>query len=80
MERPAIDLFGTAAVSAMALCYALEARAPVFVLLFAIACLASAAYALAIRSWPFAGVEVLWAGVAFRRWRAARSTNPGGNP
>jgi len=39
-----LTLFGALAVSAMLLFYALEARAAVFVLLFAAACLASAAY------------------------------------
>ena len=66
MEK--LDLFGFAAVASMALCYALEARGPIFVLLFAAACLAASAYAVAIRSWPFAAVELLWAGVALRRW------------
>ena len=69
-----IDWFGALAVSGMALCYALEQRSPIFILLFASACLAASAYALAIRSWPFAIVELLWAGVAFRRWlRTARA-------
>ncbi len=66
MEK--LDVFGFAAVASMALCYALEARGPIFVLLFAAACLAASAYAVAIRSWPFAAVELLWAGVAQRRW------------
>ena len=67
MEK--LDLSEFAAVGCMALCYALEARGPIFVLLFAVACLASGAYAAAIRSWPFAAVELLWAGVALRRFR-----------
>lgn len=70
---PGIELFGAAAVSAMALFYALEHRSPSFVLLFALACLASFAYAVAIRSWPFAVVELLWAGIAIRRWLRARA-------
>jgi hypothetical protein len=64
-----LDLFGGAAVSLMALCYALEERSPHFIAGFAVACLASALYAVLIQSWPFAVVETLWAGVAFRRWR-----------
>ncbi len=55
----------------MAACYALEARSPRFVLLFAGFCLASSAYAVAIASWPFAVVELLWAGIAWRRYRRA---------
>jgi hypothetical protein len=68
MEK--LDVFGFAAVTCMVLCYALEARGPVFVLLFAAACLAASVYAVAIRSWPFATVEFLWAGIALRRFRA----------
>lgn len=75
----AIELFGAAAVASMVLFYALEKRSPVFVLLFVFACLASSAYAAAIRSWPFAVVELLWAGIAFRRWLGARAAGgPGG--
>ena len=70
-----IELFGALAVSLMVLFYALEERSPTFVLLFAGACLASSLYAFAIRSWPFAGVEFLWAGIAARRWLRARQTS-----
>ncbi len=63
-----IEIFGTAAVSAMALCYALEERSRVFVLLFAVACLASSGYAALIESWPFAAVELLWSFLALRRY------------
>jgi hypothetical protein len=69
-----IELFGALAVSLMVLFYALEERSPIFVLLFAGACLASSLYAFAIRSWPFAAVEFLWAGIAVRRWVHARRT------
>lgn len=67
-----VEWFGAVAVSLMALFYALEQRSPTFVLLFAGACLASSCYAFAIRSWPFAAVELLWAGIAVRRWIHAR--------
>ena len=72
-----VEAFGALAVSLMALFYALEKRSPVFVLLFAGACLASSGYAVAIRSWPFAVVELLWAGVALRRWVQTRSLTSG---
>lgn len=68
-----IELFGALAVSLMAGCYALEARSPVFTLLFACGCVASSAYAALIGSWPFATVEFLWAGVAVRRFLARKS-------
>ncbi len=66
-----IEVFGTIAVSVMAAAYALEDRSPTFILIFAIACLASSTYAVLIQSWPFAVIEFLWSGVALRRWRAA---------
>ena len=71
-----IEAFGAAAVSVMALAYALEKRSPLFVLLFAVACLASSLYAVLIHAWPFAVIEFLWAGIALRRWMvAARQTD-----
>ena len=63
-----LEIFGSMAVAAMALCYALEKRSSWFILFFAGACLASSGYAAAIQSWPFATVELLWSGVAVRRW------------
>jgi hypothetical protein len=60
-------------VTVMAIAYALEDRAPGFVLVFAISCLAAAAYAALIRSWPFAAVESVWSAVALYRWRQRRS-------
>ncbi len=71
-----VEVFGAVAVAAMALFYALEERSVWFILLFAAACLASSGYAVAIRSWPFATVELLWAGVALRRWIRATRPHP----
>ncbi len=66
-----IEVFGLLAVTAMMICYALEQRSSLFILLFAAACLAASAYATLIRSWPFAAVECMWALIAFRRWLRA---------
>lgn len=66
-----LEIFGFASVAAMVLFYALESRAPGFVLAFAGACLAAALYAALIGSWPFAAVESVWSVVAFARWRHA---------
>lgn len=65
-----LTLFGVLAVTAMLVCYALEQRSAVFVLLFAGACAASSAYGFLQGAWPFGVVEAVWAGVAVRRWRA----------
>ena len=66
----AVEIYGAVAVSAMVLCYALEDRGAWWVLAFAGACLASSSYAMLIRSWPFAGVELVWAAIALRRWQS----------
>ena len=67
-----VEAFGFVAVAIMVTTYALERRAAVYVLVFAIACLAAAAYAAMIRSWPFAVVETIWSGIAFTRWLRRR--------
>ena len=67
-----LTLFGVVAVGSMLLAYALEERAAVFVLAFAAACLASAAYGFLQGAWPFGVVEVVWSGVALRRWWGRR--------
>ena len=64
----ALTLFGALAVTAMLLFYALEARSAAFVLAFAGACLASSAYGFLQGAWPFGVVELVWSGVALRRW------------
>lgn len=66
----ALTAYGVVAVGSMLLFYALEARSPAFVLAFAAACLASAAYGFLQGAWPFGVVEIIWSGVALRRWRS----------
>lgn len=73
----AIELFGFMTVTIMLVAYALEARSPGYVLMFAFACGGAALYAALIHSWPFAGVEAVWSLVALRRWRMRRSTARG---
>ena len=65
----ALTIYGVVAVGSMLLFYALEARARVFVLAFAVACLASSAYGFLQGAWPFGVVELVWSGVALQRWR-----------
>ena len=64
----ALTTFGALSVAAMLLFYALEERSPWFVLAFAAACLASSAYGFLQGAWPFGVVELIWSGVAVRRW------------
>jgi hypothetical protein len=67
-----LTLFGALAVTAMLIFYALEARSAWFLLAFAGACLASSSYGFLAGAWPFGVVELIWSGVAVRRWRARR--------
>ena len=67
-----IEMFGFFAVIVMVGAYAFEDRSPALILVFAVACLAAAAYAALIRSWPFAVVEAIWSGIALRRWLLRR--------
>ena len=68
-----LTLFGLVSVSAMLVFYALEQRAPIFILWFAAACAASSVYGFLQGAWPFGIVEAIWTGVAVQRWRSARN-------
>jgi hypothetical protein len=63
-----LSLFGLFAVSAMLVCYALEARSSWFTLAFAGACGLGSLYGFLQGAWPFGLVEAIWAGVALRKW------------
>lgn len=65
----ALTLYGVVAVGSMLVFYALEARARVFVLAFAVACAASSLYGFLQGAWPFGIVELIWSAVALHRWR-----------
>jgi L-lactate permease len=64
-----LTLFGVFSVTAMLVCYALEARSVWFVFGFAVACSLAAVYGFLQGAWPFGVIEVIWAAVALRRWR-----------
>ncbi len=67
-----LTAFGLFAVIAMVVCYALEDRGAGYTLGFAIACLLGSAYGFLQGAWPFGAVEIVWAGIALRRWSRAR--------
>ncbi len=72
-----LTAFGAVAVGSMLVFYALEDRSNRFVLAFAGACLASSAYGFLQGAWPFGVLEVVWSGVALRRWsRRRRNARP----
>ena len=68
-----LTIFGAVAVTAMLVFYALESRSAAIVLAFAGACLASSAYGFLQGAWPFGVVELIWSGVALRRWWLRRN-------
>jgi hypothetical protein len=64
-----LTLFGAAAVTFMMLMYALERRHPRFIFAFGCGCVLSSAYGFLAGTWPFGVVELIWAGIAFYRYR-----------
>jgi hypothetical protein len=67
----AVTIYGVCAVSFMMVMYALEGRGRRYVLLFALGCVLSSLYGFLSGAWPFGVVELIWAGVALRRYREA---------
>jgi len=64
------------ALTFMMVMYALERRHPSFVLAFAVGCLLSSAYGFVSGAWPFGVVELVWTGVAARRYLGVRAQRP----
>ncbi|TMK56960.1 MAG: hypothetical protein E6G60_17355, partial [Actinobacteria bacterium] len=60
---------GVCAVTFMMAMYALEARGRGFILAFALGCLLSSIYGFLSGAWPFGVVELIWAGIAVRRYQ-----------
>ena len=67
----AVTLYGVSALTFMMVMYALEGRGRGFVLTFAVGCVLSSVYGFLSGAWPFGVVELIWAGVALRRYRTA---------
>ena len=62
-------IFGSISVGFMMLMYALENRGRGFILAFALGCALSSGYGFLARAWPFGVVELVWSGIALRRWQ-----------
>lgn len=71
-----VTAFGVAALTFMMLMYALEQRNERFVLAFALGCLISSAYGFLAGTWPFGVVELIWSGIAVRRYTELRRNVP----
>lgn len=66
-----VTIYGVCALTFMMGMYAMEGRGRQFVLLFAVACLLSSVYGFLSGAWPFGVGELIWAGIAARRYRNA---------
>ena len=64
----AITIYGVIAVTFMMTMYALERRGPRYILGFAAGCVLSSVYGFLSGAWPFGVVELIWSGVAVRRY------------
>jgi glucose dehydrogenase len=67
----AVTIYGVCAVTFMMTMYALERRRRAFVLAFACGCVLSSVYGFWSGAWPFGVVELVWSGIAVRRYLTA---------
>jgi hypothetical protein len=65
----AVTIYGVCALTFMMVMYALERRGRGFVLAFALGCVLSSIYGFLSGAWPFGVVELIWTGVAVRRYQ-----------
>lgn len=75
MPEQIVEIFGIVAIIIMVCSYALETRASIFILIFAIGCAMAAVYAYLLESYPFLLAESIWCVIAFRRWQQQRIKN-----
>jgi hypothetical protein len=68
VNSAAVTVYGVCALTFMMGMYALERRGRRFVLAFAVGCLLSSAYGFLSGAWPFGAVELIWSGIALRRF------------
>jgi hypothetical protein len=66
-----LTAYGVLALTFMMVMYALEARARIFILLFALGCLLSSIYGFLANAWPFGVIEAIWCALALRRHASA---------
>jgi hypothetical protein len=73
MAIDALTVFGLVSVVGCLVCYALEARANLWTLGFAVTCAMASVYGFLQGAWPFGVVEIAWTVVALRRWWMGRA-------
>jgi len=72
-----LTIYGLISVTAMLVFYALEHKSHWFILAFSLSCILASIYGFWQGAWPFGLVELVWSGVALRRWFVVKRT-PGG--
>jgi hypothetical protein len=70
MSSLGVTIYGVCALTFMMTMYGLERRGRQFILLFAIGCLLSSVYGFLAGAWPFGVVEIIWSGIALRRYKS----------
>jgi hypothetical protein len=71
-----LTAFGLFAVTSMVVCYSFESHSTWWVLAFAVSCLLGSAYGFLQGAWPFGLVELVWSGIAARKWWLSFSRTP----
>jgi hypothetical protein len=67
-----LTVFGVLSASAMVIAYALENQSPMWIGVFAAACLSTAVYGVLTEAWIFAILEALWSMIAMQRFVSRR--------
>ena len=70
----AVTVYGVCALSFMMAMYTLEHRHRRYIALFAVGCVLSSIYGFLSGAWPFGVIELIWATLAVRRYRATPAT------
>lgn len=65
-----VTIYGVCVISFMMIMYALEHRHRGYILGFACGCVLSSVYGFLSGAWPFGVVELVWSGIALRRYLA----------
>ena len=68
-----LTAFGVVAAVVMVVSYGLEWRGPLWVATFAVGCVGAAVYAVLTGAWVFVALELVWAGLATRRFALLRA-------
>ena len=68
-----LTAFGVVAALVMVVSYGLEWRGAIWVAAFAVGCIAAAIYAVLTGAWVFVALELIWAGLATRRFTLLRA-------